>query len=160
MSVVFAERPMNLDGLIAALGIDAELISVGRETTTAQMAAEALGVPIDVVVKTILFQAKNGALVLMVAQGTGRVDTKKLAEITGTDGWRLAKPDVVLDATGYPAGGTPPVGLKQKIRMIVDAKAAVLAEAYAGGGSHNVMLRIKPSDIIRINDAEIHDVLA
>ena len=151
---------MRLEEYLAKEGIDAELISLGRETTTAGMAAEALGVPIDIVIKTILFQAKSGALVLVVAQGTGRVDTKKLAEITGTDGWRLAKPDVVLDATGYPAGGTPPVGLKQKIRMIVDAKAAVLAEAYAGGGSHNVMLRIKPSDIIRINEAEIHDILA
>ena len=151
---------MRLEEYLAKEGIYAELIALGQETTTAQMAAEALGVPIDIVIKTILFQAKNGALVLVVAPGTGRVDTKKLAEITGTDGWRLAKPDVVLDATGYPAGGTPPVGLKQKIRMIVDAKAAVLAEAYAGGGSHTVMLRIKPADIIRINDAEIHDVLA
>ena len=150
---------MNLAARLADLGIDAELISLGKETTTARMAAEALGVPIDVVVKTILFQAKNGALVLVVAQGTGRIDTKKLAQVTGIDGWRLAKPDVVLHATGYPAGGTPPVGLMQKIRTIVDARAAALQEAYAGGGTHDAMLRIKPSDIIRINDAEIHDVL-
>ena len=150
---------MRLEEYLANEGIDAELIALGQETTTAQMAAVALGVPIDVVIKSILFQAKNGSLVLVVAPGTGRIDTKKLAQVTGTDGWRLAKPDVVLEATGYPAGGTPPVGLKQKIRMIVDARAAVLAEAYAGGGVHNVMLRIKPADIIRINDAEIHDIL-
>jgi Cys-tRNA(Pro)/Cys-tRNA(Cys) deacylase len=95
----------------------------------------------------------------MVAQGTGRIDTKKLAQVTGIDGWRLAKPEVVLDATGYPVGGTPPVGLRQKIRMIVDMRAAALPEAYAGGGRHDVMLRIKPADIIRIDDAGIHDVL-
>ncbi len=150
---------MSLEEYLADLRIDAELISLGKETTTAKMAAEALGVPIDVVIKTILFQAKNGALVLVVAQGTGRIDTNKLAQVTGIAGWRLAKPDVVLNATGYAAGGTPPVGLKQKIRMIVDTRAAALAEAYAGGGSHDVMLRIRPADIIRINDAEIHDVL-
>ncbi len=150
---------MNLAEHLARLGIDAELIVLGKETTTAQMAAEALGVPIDVVIKSILFQAKNGALVLVVAPGTGRIDTKKLTQVTGIDGWRLAKPDVVLDATGYPAGGTPPVGLKQKIRMIVDAKAATLHEAYAGGGGHDVMLRIKPSDIVRINEAQVHDIL-
>ncbi len=150
---------MSLEHYLANLRIDAELISLGKETTTAGMAAEALGVPNDVVIKSILFQTKNGALLLVVAQGTGRIDTKKLAQITGMDGWRLAKPDVVLEATGYPAGGTPPVGLKQKIRMIVDARAAVLHEAYAGGGSHDVMLRIKPTDIIRINGAEVHDVL-
>ena len=151
---------MSLAEHLANLRIDAELISLGKETTTAKMAAEALGVPIDVVIKSILFQAKNGAVVLVVVPGTGRVDTQKLAHVTGIDGWRLAKPDVVLEITGYPAGGTPPVGLKQKIRVIVDAKAAVLHEAYAGGGSHDVMLRIKPTDIIRLNDAEIYDVLA
>jgi Cys-tRNA(Pro) deacylase len=151
---------MNLAERLADLRIDAELISLGKETTTAQLAAEALGVPIDVVVKSILFQAKNGALVLVVAQGTGRIDTRKLTQVTGIDGWRLAKPDVVLEVTGYPVGGTPPVGLKQKIRMIVDAKAAALREAYAGGGSHDVMLRIKPADIICLNAAEIHDILA
>ena len=150
---------MSLESYLADLKIDTELISLGTETTTAKMAAEALGVPIDVVIKTILFQAKDGGLVLVVAQGTGRVDTKKLAQVTGIDGWRLAKPEVVRDATGYPVGGTPPVGLKQKIRMIVDRRAAALAEAYAGGGSHDMMLRIKPSDIIRINNAEIHNVL-
>src|SRR3989304_1091443 len=152
---------MNLAERLADLRIDAELILLGKETTTAQLAAEALGVPIDVVVKTILFQAKNGSLVLVVAPGTDRVDTKKLSQVTGIDGWRLAKPDVVLEVTGYPVGGTPPVGLKQKIRMIVDAKAAALPEAYAGGGGHDVMLRIKPSDIIRINEAQVqvHDVL-
>jgi len=150
---------MSLEEYLADEKIDSELIALGRETTTAKMAAEALGVAIDVVVKTILFQANSGALVLVVAQGTGRIDTQKLAQVTGIDGWRLAKPDVVLDATGYPVGGTPPVGLKQKIRMIVDARAAALHEAYAGGGSHDVMLRIKPSDIIRLNGAEVHDVL-
>jgi len=150
---------MGLGEYLADLKIDAALISLGRETTTAAKAAEALGVPIDVVVKSILFQAKNGSIVLVVAPGTGRVSTQKLAQVTGIDGWRLAKSEVVLEATGYPAGGTPPIGLKQTIRTIVDTRAAALPEAYAGGGRHDVMLRIKPADIIRLNQAEVHDIL-
>lgn len=150
---------MNLEAYLTKQGIDAKLIHLGKQTTTAWMAAEALGVPIEVVIKSILFQAKNGALVLVVAQGTGRIDTQKLAQATGIDGWRLAKPDMVLEATGYPVGGTPPVGLKRKIRTIVDTRAAALREVYAGGGSHDVMLRIRPVDIIRITHAEVHDIL-
>jgi len=151
---------MGLAEYLADLKIDAALISLGRETTTAAKAAEALGVPIDVVIKSILFQAKHGALVLVVVPGTGRVSPQKLAQVTGIDGWRLAKPDVVLEATGFPAGGMPPIGLKQAIRTIVDPKAAALAEAYAGGGRQDVMLRIKPLDIVRLNRAEVHDVLS
>lgn len=151
---------MNLEVYLTTQGIDAKLIHLGKQTTTAQMAAEALGVPLEPVIKSILFQAKDGTLVLVVAPGAGRIDIRKLAQATGIDGWRLAKPEVVLDATGYPAGGTPPVGLRREIRTIVDAHAAALTEAYAGGGSHNVMLRIKPVDIMRLNDAEIYDVLS
>lgn len=150
---------MNLEAYLTEQRIDAKLIHLWQQTTTARMAAEALGVSIEVVIKSILFQAKEGALVLVIAPGAGRIDIRKLAQATGIDGWRLAKPEIVLDATGYPAGGTPPVGLKRTIRTIVDTQAAALAEAYAGGGSHDVMLRIKPADIIRLNDAEIHDVL-
>jgi Cys-tRNA(Pro)/Cys-tRNA(Cys) deacylase len=150
---------MDLEAYLTRQGIDAKLIHLGQQTTTATMAAVALGVPIEVVIKSILFQAKEGALVLVIAPGAGRIDIRKLAQATGIDGWRLAKPEVVLDATGYPAGGTPPVGLTRKIRTIVDTRAAALPEAYAGGGSHNVMLRIKPADIIRLNGAEIYDVL-
>ena len=113
---------MNLEAYLAQQGINAKLIHLGKQTTTATMAAEALGVPIEVVIKSILFQTKDGALLLVVAQGTGRIDTQKLAQATGIDGWRLAKPEVVLDATGFPAGGTPPVGLKRKIRTIVDTQ--------------------------------------
>jgi Cys-tRNA(Pro)/Cys-tRNA(Cys) deacylase len=151
---------VDLAEQLAVLGIDAELISLGRETATAQMAAEALGVSIDVVIKSILFQARNREVVLVVAPGTGRIDTQKLARITGVDGWRLAKPDVVLQVTGYPAGGTPPIGLRRQIRVIVDATAAALPEAYAGGGGRDVMLRIRPADIVRITRAEVHDILS
>jgi Cys-tRNA(Pro)/Cys-tRNA(Cys) deacylase len=151
---------MTLKAHLAALGIDADLIALERETTTAAMAAEALGVPLEIVVKSILFQARSGELVLVVAPGDRRVDPGKLARATGIDGWRLARPDVVLEATGYPAGGTPPIGLKRPIRTIVDATVAALPVAYAGGGGRDVMLRIRPTDIVRIVGAEIHDVLA
>jgi Cys-tRNA(Pro)/Cys-tRNA(Cys) deacylase len=150
---------MDLEAYLIQQGIDAKLIYLEQLTTTAPMAAEALGVSIELVIKSILFQAKEGALALVVAPGAGRIDVTKLAKATGIGGWRLAKPEVVLEATGYHAGGTPPVGLKRQIRTIIDTKAAGLSETYAGGGSHDVMLRIKPADIIRLNNAEIHDVL-
>ncbi len=56
---------MSLEAYLADQRLDAELITLGRETTTAGMAAEALGVPIDIVVKSVVFQAKGGAIVVV-----------------------------------------------------------------------------------------------
>src|SRR5574337_1310254 len=57
---------MNLEAYLTEQRIDAKLIHLWQQTTTARMAAEALGVSIEVVIKSILFQAKEGALVLVI----------------------------------------------------------------------------------------------
>jgi len=112
----------------------------------------------DRIIKSVLFEAKDGECVLVIAAGTARVDAKKLAAVTGKDGWRLAKPDVVLAVTGYPAGGTPPVGHATPLRVLMDAKAAALDVVYGGGGVLDAMLRIRIADIRRLTNAEVHDV--
>ena len=123
-----------------------------------QRAAEALGVTADRIIKSLLFRAKDDECVLVIAAGTARVDAKKLAAVTGKDRWRLAQPDVVQAVTGYPAGGTPPVGHASKVRVLVDAKAAAMDVVYGGGGALDCMLRIRMADIRHLTNAEIHDL--
>lgn len=144
---------------VAKTKIEAELLSPGPEMPTVEKAAEALGVSPGQVLKSVLFQTKAGECVLVVAAGKAKVNTKKLAKTTGLKGLRLAGPDVVLEVTGYPAGGTPPIGHQRKLRVIVDQQAAKLPYAYAGGGSTRVMMKLKPADIIHLNDAEVHDII-
>ena len=86
------------------------------------------------------------------------MDSKKLAAVTGRDRWRLATPDVVLAVTGYPAGGTPPIGHATALRVLMDAKAAALDVVYGGGGALDAMLRIRVADIRRLTAAEVHDL--
>lgn len=150
---------MDLKTYVKRVGIEAEFFEPGVEMATVEASAKALGVSPDEILKSLLFQAKNGEFVLVVAAGNARVSTKKLSEVTGLKGVRLAKPEVVFEVTGYPAGGTPPIGHKRRLRVIVDGKAAQLPYAYGGGGRPSVMVKLRLEDIIRSTGAEIHDIV-
>jgi Cys-tRNA(Pro) deacylase len=149
---------MNLEAFLRQAGIDGEVIRLPVGTPTVGRAAEALGVTADRIVKSLLFRARDGECVLVIAAGAARVDSKKLAAVTGKDRWRLGPPEVVQAVTGYPAGGTPPVGHAIKLRVLLDAKAAALDVVYGGGGALDCMLRIRIADIRRLTGAEVHDL--
>lgn len=72
---------------------------------------------------------------------------------------KLAKPGVVFAKTGYPAGGTPPVGHREKFPVVVDTRVAAQEWGYAGGGRPQFLVKIKSADIIRLNDATVQDVV-
>ena len=115
--------------LLRSEGIDAALIAPGCPMPTVARAAAAIGVSEEQIVKSLLFQDAGGRLVLAIAAGTARVDRRLLAKAAQLDRPRLADPATVLDATGYPAGGVPPVGHRTAIPVVIDRRAAALAIA-------------------------------
>jgi len=153
------EETLDLADFIMEHDLRAEIVSPGAHTATVDTAAAAMKVAPEQIFKSILFQAKNGECVMVIACGNGRVDLKRVQALTGLQGLRLAKPDVVYARTGYPAGGTPPVGHREKFRVIVDTRVAAQEWGYAGGGRPEFLVKIKSADIIRLNDATVHDVL-
>ncbi|TMQ67427.1 MAG: hypothetical protein E6K78_04820 [Candidatus Eisenbacteria bacterium] len=62
--------------------------------------------------------------------------------------------------TGYPAGGTPPVGHREPIPVIVDVHVAAQEWGWAGGGRLERLLKIAPADIVRIGGARVAEVTA
>jgi hypothetical protein len=76
---------------------------------TAQEAADALGVQLGQIAKSVIFKRKHdSAPVLVVTSGDLRVDVEKVAALTGPLG--RADADFVKASTGYSIGGVSPVG--------------------------------------------------
>jgi Cys-tRNA(Pro)/Cys-tRNA(Cys) deacylase len=140
--------------------LQAEIVAPGAHMPTVDAAAAAMGVVPEHIFKSILFQSAAGRCVLVVACGNARVDTKRVESLTGIRGLKLAKPDVVFAKTGYPAGGTPPVGHREHIPVIVDTRVAAQAWGYAGGGRPELLVKIESADIIRLTGATVADVVA
>ena len=152
-------EPLDLADFIEAQGLEAEIISPGVPMPTVDAAAAALGVEPERIFKSILFQAKDGRCAMAVASGKARVDAAKLAAATGLVKLRLASPEVALEVTGYPAGGTPPIGHRQRFPIVVDKGVAAQESGWAGGGRKELMVRIRSADIVRLTGAQVADVV-
>ncbi len=147
--------PLDLAAELRALGLDAELVAPGVPMPTVESAARALGVAPEHIFKSVLFQAADDRCVMGVACGTWRIDAKRLAALAGTPRLRLAPPAVVLAVTGYPAGGTPPVGHRERFPVFVDERVTAQGWGYAGGGREELLVRIAAADIVRVTAATV-----
>jgi prolyl-tRNA editing enzyme YbaK/EbsC (Cys-tRNA(Pro) deacylase) len=125
---------------------------------TVTLAARALGVPEAQILKTLLFASDAGNYVVVIANGTRRIDRGRLADAAAIRRPRPANSADVITVTGFPAGGVAPLGLPASIPVIVDAATAALSFAYGGGGHERLLLRVQISDVIRCNNALVADI--
>jgi Cys-tRNA(Pro)/Cys-tRNA(Cys) deacylase len=150
---------LDLADYIAAQSLDAEIVAPGVPMPTVESAAAAMNCPPERIFKSILFSTAGGDCAMAIACGLARVDAKKLAALVGLPRLTLASPEVALAVTGYPAGGTPPIGHHQRFPVVVDTRVAAQDWGYAGGGRKELLVRIQPADIIRLTGASVADVV-
>ena len=130
----------NIDRVIAALeagGARPETIAGMRvlpdAVTTAAAAAAALGVLVEQIANSLVFDA-DGVPLLVLTSGGHRVDTAKVAGLIGAERVRRANPEFVYTATGQRIGGVAPVGHPGRLRTLVDTALAPYSEVWAAGG--------------------------
>jgi prolyl-tRNA editing enzyme YbaK/EbsC (Cys-tRNA(Pro) deacylase) len=150
----------RLDDYLRAASVDFEILTPGKSMPTVPLAAAAIGVDEAQILKSLLFEGKDGSVVLVVASGGFPVDPTAVAEASGLIQPRLAKSGKVLELTGYPAGGVPPVGHATQIKTLIDNRVMQLDVAYGGGGSEHVLLRIRPIDILQLTGGQIVSVVS
>jgi prolyl-tRNA editing enzyme YbaK/EbsC (Cys-tRNA(Pro) deacylase) len=151
----------RLAAVVLAHGLDAEILAPGVPMPTVPSAAAAIGVREDQILKSLLFQDRDSSrFVLAITCGTAKISRDRLAAATGLHRPRLADPPTVLATTGYPAGGVPPIGHATPFLVVVDRRVADLDEAFAGGGAEDLLLRIRPADILRLTNAIVADIIA
>ena len=86
---------------------------------TAQEAADALGVQVGQIAKSVIFRRKTDeAAVLVVTSGDKRVDEKRVAAITGLLG--RADADFVKARTGFSIGGVAPLAHSNAPVTLID----------------------------------------
>ena len=152
------ERHHTVEEFISERGIDAEVIDMGTPMKTAAAAAEVLQTPLGSIFKSIVLVDGEGRAVVAVLPGDKRLKLKRLAELAGTKSLSFAKPDLVLRVTGYPAGGTPPLGYRENLAVFVDEGLKQYEVGYGGGGSPELLLKITPDELIRATGAVVSDI--
>jgi prolyl-tRNA editing enzyme YbaK/EbsC (Cys-tRNA(Pro) deacylase) len=125
---------------------------------TAQQAADALGVQVGQIAKSIIFRRKSDdAAVLVVTSGDRRVDEKKVDALVGKTG--RADAEFVKSRTGYSIGGVSPVGHAQPPVTLIDRELFRFEEIWAAAGHPHGVFKLRPQDLERLTGAPVADVV-
>ena len=124
---------------------------------TAQQAADALGVAVGQIAKSIVFRRKSDdAAELVIASGDRRVDEKKVDALVGKTG--RADADFVKAKTGFTIGGVSPVGHATQAVVLIDRELFRFGEIWAAAGHPHAVFPLCPADLPGLTGAPVADV--
>ena len=126
-------------------------------TKTAQDAANAIGVSVGQIVKSLVFGV-DGEIVMAYVSGANQLDEKKLALAAGGTKCSRVDADAVREATGYPIGGVPPFGHTTQLRVFVDPDLLKYDEVWAAAGTWNDNFAIAPNELVRVSGGVVTDL--
>ena len=107
-------------------------------------------------IKTVIFLDEEIGCIACIVLGTQKVDIKKVKNLLKIKNLKFANAAEVLNLTGYPIGGVPPVGYPG--RFFIDPKVMQKKYVISGGGSDKTLLKIVPHEIVRLTNADIVDI--
>ena len=148
---------------LAALGHPHTPVMLSDAARTAQQAADALGVSLGQIAKSIIFRRKaDDAAVLVITSGDLRVDEKKVQAIVCAEGGKLGRADAdfVKAKTGFSIGGVSPLAHTTPSVTLIDAQLFRFTEIWAAAGHPHGVFRLSPNDLQTLTGAPVHEVTA
>lgn len=154
----------GLQDFLTEHSVKAELIKLDVPMKTASSAATELKISEDNIFKSVLLSHKTTknlrVYALIILRGNDKINIAKVSEILDWNNKKVsfASPKEVLEQTGFIAGGTPPIGHKEKFPVILDKNLLKYEVGYGGGGSPELLLKISPTDIVQVTNAIVSPI--
>jgi Cys-tRNA(Pro) deacylase len=152
------EAAQRVAEALRAAGVTTEVVEFAESTRTAAEAAAAVGATVGQIVKSLVFLA-DGQPILALVSGENRVDTDKLAAMSGGPITR-ADAATVRAATGYAIGGVPPLAHATTLPIYLDQDLLGYAVVWAAAGTPNAVFQIAPNRLREITGARAVDLAA
>lgn len=142
---------------LRALGLDVEIRRFPEATRTAAEAAAAIGCDLSEIVKSLIFEA-DGVPVLVLLDGSSRVDVERVRQELGATKVKRPGADVVREATGYAIGGVPPFGHRTRTRVLADRGLLAHDVVWAAAGTPYTVFPLAPRTLIEHAGGTLVDV--
>jgi prolyl-tRNA editing enzyme YbaK/EbsC (Cys-tRNA(Pro) deacylase) len=150
MEEVLQPSAQKVQAALAAAGVPSRIVELGVAARTSQQAADALGISVGQIAKSLVFRAaQSGRAVLVVAAGDRRVDEAKIATRLG-EAIERARPEFVREPSGFAIGGVAPLGHARPMVTFVDSSLRRFAEVWAAGGTPHTVFPIAPAELVRV----------
>src|SRR6185312_7980340 len=118
-------------------------------------AAAALGLPPEVIFKTLVAKIDGRSLVVALVQVNRELDLKALAAAAGGRKAEMAPVGYAERATGYVAGGISPLGQRKRLPTIVDESALEHETILVSAGRRGLQLELDPRELARLSGARV-----
>ncbi len=128
---------------------------------TAQQAADALGIHVGQIAKSIIFRRKSDdAAVLVITSGDRRVDEAKVQALVCADGTKLGRADAefVKSKTGFAIGGVAPIAHATPPVSLIDRELFRFDTVWAAAGHPHAVFEIAPEALQLLSGAPLADV--
>ena len=137
------------DALTAA-GTDARVIELPVAARTSQQAADALGIEVGQIAKSLIFRSvPSGRAVLVIAAGDRRVDEARINALLGETIER-ATPEFVREHSSFAIGGVAPLAHARPMTTFIDASLRRFDVVWAAGGTPHCVFPIAPAELVRV----------
>lgn len=163
-STIEAQRPAGLQRVSEALRAMGHAHSprmLDDAARTAQQAADALGVALGQIAKSIIFRRKSDDVaILVVTSGDLRVDAKKVQALVCADGGKLGRADAefVKSKTGFSIGGVSPLAHATPPVTLIDEALFRFDDIWAAAGHPHGVFKLTPAELQAMTGAPVHDV--
>ena len=147
---------LRVQAALDALGLERRVIELERSAHTSQQAADALGVAVGSIAKSLVFTVHERP-VLVIASGANRVDEDKLTILAGGSA-RRADADTVKRATGFAIGGVAPIALEMPLEIFIDEDLLRLEIIYAAAGVPECVFPLSPAELVRATGGRVADL--
>ena len=144
----------SLKRVSAALEGEATEIRETGEAKTALQAAAELGVEVDQIAKSIIFQGQTtGQALLFITAGGNQVCENKAAALAGEP---LGRADAALvrAQTGFAIGGVSPLAHKTPIRSFFDPRLMDFPLIWAAAGTPHHVFSLTPARLLEKSAAQ------
>ena len=144
---------------LEAHGLPGKVIVLEQLATTAQMAAEAIGVEVGRIVKSLLFVgAESGTPYLILVSGDNRVHERRVGRLLG-EKLERSDADFVKQHTGFSIGGVSPLAHATPPVTLIDRELFRFSEIWAAAGHPHGVFRLSPQELQQLTGAPVHDLV-
>ncbi len=133
------------------LGIAYELrdYEVDESDLTAETVAKKIGMPADQVWKTLVCRGDRHGVCLAVVPGSGELDLKALAKLSGDRRADTVALKEVQPLTGYLRGGVTALACKKEYPVYVDETIELFDRVAVSAGVRGTQIVLAPADYLR-----------
>lgn len=150
----------NVIRLLDQQKVNYSVFELPGEKLGAEVTAEMLGVPPEIVFKTIVVKRDGrGKPILAVVPGNREVDLKKLAVAVGEKKVILTTQNEAETLTKLQAGGISPLALINRgFQVVIDKSAQEHIEIHISGGQRGINIRLPVEDLVKLTNARLAEI--